>query len=68
MNKNVLEPFLGSLGILLAGVFTIPFAGSISGVNIDYYQAIKMSVLFFIGRFLWLYFLRKVYDSNRYVK
>lgn len=56
--KNVLEPFLGSIGITLVGIFSIPFVAKQAGVTVDSYQAFKMSLMFTVGRFLYLLALR----------
>lgn len=63
--KKFIEPLLGSLGILIAGIITIPFAGYLSGVSIDAAAALKMSIYFFIGRFIWLYILRHFFSKER---
>jgi hypothetical protein len=56
------EAFIGSFGILLAGMFTIPFAAHLSGVQMNLMQGAQMSALFFIGRFIWLYIVRVVFS------
>lgn len=52
------EPLIATLGILIAGFITIPFAADLSGNHIDTLGAIKMSFIFAAGRFIWLYLLR----------
>jgi hypothetical protein len=61
--KLFLEPFLGSLGILLVGVFTIKLVGSMAGVAMTYSQSMLMSLLFFIARFIWLLGLRILFEG-----
>ena len=53
-----LESFVVSLGILVIGVFTIPLAGMVAGVKIRKKQAFVMSLLFFLGRWAWVYAVR----------
>lgn len=62
--KRFLEPFIGSIGILFAGVLTIPFAGGIAGTSISYSQALTMGVVFFILRFAWLCLLRWYFSRS----
>jgi hypothetical protein len=64
----ILEPFIGSLGILVFGFISIPIVGHLSGAEIDLVSAVKMSFIFFIGRFIWLYILRQIFSKNRYAK
>jgi len=58
---HALEAFLGSMGILLVGMFTIPYVGGMYGVQISLHQGVYMSMTFFVLRFIWLYFLRKMF-------
>lgn len=60
--KSFREALLGSVGIMVVGFITIPFAGSIAGANITLEQASKMSAVFFMGRLMWLWLLRHNYD------
>lgn len=62
----VLEPFFGSFLILLFGFITIPIVGYVSGAYINMFSAMKMSFIFFLGRFALLYLLRKYFEKNRY--
>lgn len=57
------ESVIGSLGILIFGFITIPFAASVSGAQVSQVAAIKMSLLFFVGRIIWLYILRLSFDK-----
>ena len=60
---RALEAFIGSFGILLAGIFTIPFVGGFAGVEMTSMQGLQMSLWFFFGRFLWLY-VNRVFFSR----
>ena len=62
--QKIKEPFIGSLGILIAGIITIPLAGSASGVDVNSYQALQMSFIFFVLRFFWLYILRNYFEGR----
>ena len=61
---KALESFIGSAGILVVGLITIPLAGELSGVHIGGYEAMKMSLLFFTGRFFWLWLLRVIFEKH----
>jgi hypothetical protein len=62
--KNTAESLLGSIGILIAGYWTIPLIGYMSGVEIDGSAGLKMSIMFFIARFVWLYLLRRIFSGR----
>jgi hypothetical protein len=58
MRKDDLtRAIVGSLGILLAGFATIPLAAWVSGAHVDLVQGAKMSIIFFLGRIVWLYYV-----------
>jgi uncharacterized membrane protein len=59
------EALLASAGIWLAGLLTIPLAGAAVGVHITTTQSAGMGALFFVGRFLWLWLLRAVFERMR---
>jgi hypothetical protein len=58
------EPLIGTLGILFAGIITIPFAASMSGAIISPLEALKMSVIFAVGRFVWLLSIRLYFSRH----
>ena len=53
-----LESFIVSLGILVVGIFTIPLAGKVAGVKITHMQATVMGLVFFAGRWAWVWGVR----------
>lgn len=53
-----LESFIVSLGILVVGIFTIPLAGKVAGVKITHRQATVMGLVFFAGRWAWVWGVR----------
>lgn len=55
---KALEAFVGTFGIALVGWITIPLAASVAGVEMSTTQAVTMSAVFFVGRFLWLLAVR----------
>lgn len=61
---HALESLIGSFGIVLFGFISIPHIGGIYGVEITDLQGAQMSATFFVMRFGWLYFLRKVFDRK----
>lgn len=61
---RALEAFVGTVGIALVGWLTIPLAAAVAGVDISTGQALTMSAVFFIGRFLWLLAVRCVFHSR----
>jgi len=61
---HALEAFLGSMGILLVGMFSIPFVASIYGVEMSHTQGAQMSGTFFLLRWLWLYVLRRFFHAR----
>ena len=58
---HALEAFIGSLGILLFGMLSIPVVGHLFGVQISMEQGFYMGATFFVLRFAWLYLLRKLF-------
>lgn len=64
MNKIILEPILGSLGILIAGFATIPLVGKLAGADISMSQGLVMGLVFFILRFFWLLVLRLTFSKK----
>jgi uncharacterized membrane protein len=56
--QKFIEPLIGSLGIWLAGIVTLPFTSSIAGATITPYQALKMGGILFVMRLIWLCILR----------
>jgi len=65
MNKRLLiEPLLGSLGILLAGFLTIPLAAYFVGADVSTAQGFEMGLIFFAGRFAWLALLRLIFSKK----
>lgn len=52
--KTLIESFVGSAGILVSGLVTIPLAAHLAGAEISIAASAKMSLLFFVGRWLWL--------------
>ena len=65
MKNLLIEPFIGSLGILIFGVVSIQFAGSLVGVQMTSMQSFGMSLIFFVARFIWLAILR-FYFGGKY--
>ena len=61
LDMKALEAFLGSMGILMVGMFTIPYVGKMYGAKITRRQGIYMSLTFFVLRFIWLYSLRLIF-------
>jgi hypothetical protein len=59
---KALESFVGSIGIACVGMLTIPFAAEVAGAAITTEQAAKMSAVFFLGRWCWLYVLRSFFE------
>ncbi len=59
---KLLEAIVGSFGILLFGVISIPIVGALSGVAINLTQGAQMSAIFFVGRILWLYAVRRFFS------
>lgn len=57
------EAFIGSFGILVSGILTIPLAGGLVGVDVTMQQGAIMSALFFVGRFAWLYLVRVIFSK-----
>lgn len=65
MTKHlIVEPLLGSLGILLAGSLTIPLAAHFVGADVSAAQGIEMGLIFFAGRFAWLSLLRLIFSKR----
>lgn len=62
--RAALEALLGSAGILLAGVVTIPAAAWAVGATINLQQGASMSVLFFFGRWIYLFALRMWFQAK----
>lgn len=66
MNKLiVVESAIASLGIMLIGFLTIPFAASLVGEHISMESGAGMSVLFAIGRFGYLMVVRCIFEKVR---
>lgn len=64
--KKFIESFLGSFGILIAGVVTIPLAAKLSGAPvISTSSAISMSIMFFVARLIYLYLLRLIFSRHK---
>jgi hypothetical protein len=59
---NALEAFLGSFGIFLFGLVSIPVVLRLHGVRVTIRQNVFIGLTFFILRFFWLYFLREVFS------
>ncbi len=59
---KLLEAIVGSFGILLFGVISIPIVGALSGVPINLAQGAQMSAIFFVGRIFWLYAVRYFFN------
>lgn len=55
---NGLEATIGSFGMLLSGLITIPLAARAVGVKINIKQAVGMSAIFFVLRVIWLWIVR----------
>jgi hypothetical protein len=55
---NGLEAAVGSFGMLLSGLITIPLAARTVGVKINLKQAFGMSLIFFVLRVIWLWIVR----------
>jgi hypothetical protein len=64
MKRLVLEPLLGSVGILIAGFLTIPLAAYFVGADISPEQGFEMGLIFFAGRFAWLALLRLIFSKK----
>ena len=64
MKHLVLEPLLGSWGILLAGFVTIPLAAYAVWAEVSAQQGFEMGLIFFIARFVWLYLLRLTFSRK----
>lgn len=64
---NWIEPLIGSLGIAIAGMFTIPLVGRMWNVSMTWKQGLGMSLTFFILRFIWLAFLRNEFAGSECV-
>jgi hypothetical protein len=62
---NALESFIASLGIAAVGWLSIPLVGYAAGVYITAPQAAKMSGIFFVMRFVWLFLLRTMFERLR---
>ena len=61
----LIEPLLGSAGILLMGFATIPLVASAVGASISMTQGAALSCIFFLARWAWLAALRG-YFGGRY--
>lgn len=61
----LLEALIGSAGILLAGLVTIPLTAWAVGASVNMAQGAGMSVLFFVGRFVWLALLRAWFERRK---
>lgn len=61
---RALESFIGSLGILAVGVFSIPFVAKIYGIEMSHAQGAQMSGTFFLLRWGWLYILRLYFSKK----
>ena len=62
-----IEALAGSTSILLFGFFTIPLAAAMSGATITTTQGIKMSLIFFVGRWLLLYVIRCIFKKKNII-
>jgi len=60
---KAIEAFIGTLGIAIVGWITIPLAAAVAGVEIATGQAVVMSAVFFVGRFLWLFGVRVFFSK-----
>lgn len=52
------ESLMGSAGILLSGIVTIPLAADAVGASVSMQQGASMSIIFFFGRWVYLFALR----------
>lgn len=52
------EALVGSAGILFAGFVTIPLTASVVGATVSLQHGASMSILFFFGRWIYLFALR----------
>lgn len=58
------ESMVGSAGILLAGFITIPLAARAVGATVTLEQGASMSILFFFGRWIYLFALRMWFQAK----
>jgi hypothetical protein len=52
------EATVGSAGLFVFGLITIPLAGLVNGVIISFVQGFGMGSFFFCTRIVWLYLVR----------
>ena len=62
---SLIESVIASLGILLLSAFTVPFVGGMVGVSITTTQGFGMGVVFFFGRVVLLYVIRRIFNRCR---
>jgi uncharacterized membrane protein len=55
---------VGSVGILLAGVVTLPLAVHFAGGQLNAVQAAHASIILFFLRWVWLYLVRIFFQKR----
>jgi hypothetical protein len=66
LEKSILtEAAVGSAGLFVFGLVTIPLAGWVNGVDISMSQGAGMGVVFFGTRMIWLYMVRYFFRGRQ---
>ncbi len=61
--KNILEPTVATLGILIIGQWTLPLASKMAGVTMTRAQGLEAGIYLAIARFIGLYLLRLIFSK-----
>lgn len=60
--KNFLEPTIATIGILIVGQWTLPFAAQLAGATMSRAQGLEAGVYLAVARFVGLYLLRLIFS------